>query len=140
MLASCYLLLRWWLCLCVSVCECAGNWEAKNLMCTYGEGFKPLVDSAASSGWEFINEGKPGAPKFGFISTQPGSVLKIKVNSVRDQEVGGAAGARGRSAVSSQQGVEGEGGSSDGSSSSKPMNVMLAYLKSYVGMGMASFE
>lgn len=95
----------------------AGNWEARNLMCTYGKGFRPLVDAAASSGWDFVNEGKPGAPKLGYISRQPGSVLKIRVNSMR-----------------------GQGGTGSDSSSSERMNVMLAYLKSYEGMGMASFE
>jgi hypothetical protein len=105
----------------------AGNWEARNLMCTYGEGFRPLVDAAASSGWDFINEGKPGAPKWGYISRQPGSVLKIRVDSMRSQDGTGGDGSSGSS--SSSRGSE-----------SEPMNVMLAYLKSYEGMGMASFE
>lgn len=86
-------------------------------MCTYGEGFRPLVDAAASSAWEFVDEGKPGAPKWGYISRQPGSALKIRVNSMREQSSSGG-----------------------GSSKDEPMNVMLAYLKSYAGMGMASFE
>jgi hypothetical protein len=94
----------------------AGNWEAKNLMCTYGEAFKPLADASTSSGWQFINEGKRGAAKWGYISTTPGSVLKIVVNSMRSQ--GDAAAAEG----------------------DQQMNVMLAYLKSYEGMGMAKFE
>jgi hypothetical protein len=93
-------------------------------MCTYGEGFQPLVDTAANSGWDFINEGKPGAPKWGYISRQPGSILKIRVNSMRSQ--GGTGGD--------------SSSSSSGGSGSEPMNVMLAYLKSYEGMGMASFE
>lgn len=82
-------------------------------MCTYGEAFKPLADAAASSGWEFINEGRPGSPKWGYISTTPGSQLKLVVNSMRDPGSGAA---------------------------SQPMNVMLAYLKSYDGMGVAKFE
>jgi hypothetical protein len=98
----------------------AGNWEARNLMCTYGEAFKPLADAAASSGWQFINEGKRGAAKWGYISTTPGSVLKIVVNSMRSK---GEAAAAGAAAGSDEQ-----------------MNVMLAYLKSYEGMGMAKFE
>jgi hypothetical protein len=81
-------------------------------MCTYGDAFKPLADIERSSGWDFINEGRPGAPKWGYISTTPGSELKIVVNSLRQQPTG-------------QQ---------------LPMNVMLAYLKSYVDMGMAKFE
>jgi hypothetical protein len=38
----------------------------------YGEEFAPMVDRARSSGWEFINEGGPKKPKWGFISTAPG--------------------------------------------------------------------
>ncbi|KAF6266240.1 hypothetical protein COO60DRAFT_1632898 [Scenedesmus sp. NREL 46B-D3] len=91
----------------------AGNWEAKNLMCTYGEAFKPLVDTSASSGWLFINEGKRGAAKWGYISSTPGS------------RGGGTA------AAAAEQ--------DDGAGDEK-MNVMLAYLKSYEGMGMAKFE
>jgi hypothetical protein len=104
---------------CVLDAAAAGNWEAKNLMCTYGEAFKPLADASTSSGWQFINEGKPGAAKWGYISTTPGSVLKIVVNSMRSQGEAAAAAA-----------AEGD----------QQMNVMLAYLKSYEGMGMAKFE
>jgi hypothetical protein len=82
-------------------------------MCTYGEGFRPLVDAAASMGWRWVDEGRPGAPKWGFVSRTPGSLLRIRVNSMRDKAAGKAA--------------------------ELPMNVMLAYLKSYQGMGMASF-
>lgn len=98
-------------------------------MCTYGEGFKPLVDAAGSKGWEFINEGKPGAPKWGYISTQPGSTLKIRVNSLRGQQDG-----------SSSSGGSGAAQQQQQQDKKQPMNVMLAYLKSYEGMGMASFQ
>jgi hypothetical protein len=91
-------------------------------MCIYGEAFKPLADAAASPGWQFINEGKRGAAKWGYISTTPGSVLKIVVNSMRNQGEPAAAAAAAA--------VEGD----------QQMNVMLAYLKSYEGMGMAKFE
>lgn len=97
-------------------------------MCTYGEAFKPLADEAASSGWEFLDEGKPGAPKWGYISRQPGSTLKIRVNSMRASEEDGGAGS------------DSSSGSSGSKQQNEPMNVMLAYLKSYEEMGMASFE
>lgn len=51
----------------------AGNREARNLMCRYGGEFAPLVDADASEGWEFVNEGGPKKPKWGFISTVPGT-------------------------------------------------------------------
>jgi hypothetical protein len=95
-------------------------------MCTYGEGLKPLVDAAASKGWDFVDEGKPGAPKWGCVSREPGSVLKIKLNS--QQEQGGTSG--------DDDNISG----SSSSGSGQRMSVMLAYLKSYEGMGMANFE
>eukprot|EP00879_Flechtneria_rotunda_P016086 GHRR01016827.1.p1 GENE.GHRR01016827.1~~GHRR01016827.1.p1 ORF type:complete len:534 (+),score=145.77 GHRR01016827.1:354-1955(+) len=100
----------------------AGNWQAKNLMCTYGEAFKPLADVNNSKGWDFINEGKLGSPKWGYISRTPGSTLKIVVNSMRNQD-------------GKQQ-----DGDAPQDSKNQPMNVMLAYLKSYDSMGMAKFE
>ena len=103
-------------------------------MCTYGEGFRPLVDAAASPGWAFINEGRPDSPKWGFISRQPGSVLKIRVNTMREQQHDGTSG------DSSTSGDRSSSSSSSSGSRGEPMNVMLAYLKSYEGMGMASFE
>jgi hypothetical protein len=39
-----------------------------------------------------------------------------------------------------EQGSDGAADGKAGSSRDEPMNVMLAYLKSYEGMGMASFE
>jgi hypothetical protein len=95
-------------------------------MCTYGEAFKPLADGAASPGWQFINEGKRGAAKWGYISTTPGSVLKIVVNSMRST---------GDAAAAAAAAAAGAAGDRD-----EKMNVMLAYLKSYEGMGMAKFE
>jgi hypothetical protein len=91
----------------------ADNYEAKNLMCTYGEAFKDVVDVESSTGWEFVNEGNAGKQKWGFISYKPGSVLKVVVNSTRETVA-----------------VEGP----------NKMSVMLAYLKSYNKMGMAKFE
>jgi hypothetical protein len=122
---------------------CAGNWEARNLMCTYGEAFKPLAVESASSGWEFLDEGKPGAPKWGYISKQPGSTLKIRVNSMREdpqeeqQEDGSGTGGDSSGSRGGSSGPDSD--SSSSKRKSEPMNVMLAYLKSYEGMGMASF-
>lgn len=88
-----------------------GNNEARNLACLYGAEFAPLVDAGRSSGWEFINEGGPKKPKWGFISNAPGSVLRIVANTTRAT---GGPGER--------------------------TNVMVAYLKSYERMGRARFE
>eukprot|EP00877_Chromochloris_zofingiensis_P007869 jgi/Chrzof1/3335/Cz12g21090.t1 len=89
------------------------NWEARNLMCTYGEGFAPYVVKDNSPGWEFLNEGHPKKPKWGYISTVPGSTLRIRVNTTRETE---------------------------SKTGDNRMNVMIAYLKSYVKMGKAKFE
>lgn len=91
------------------------------MMCTYGAAFKQLADMQASKDWQFVDEGKKGAPKWGYISTMPGSVLRIVVNSTRGQ---------GSSPAAPTQATPDK----------KPTNVMLAYLKSYNGMGMAKFE
>ena len=82
-------------------------------MCTYGQAFASVVDRAASQGWEFLNEGANGKPKWGYISRTPGSVLNVVVNSTRETRA-----------------VDGV----------HKMSVMLAYLKSYEKMGMAKFE
>eukprot|EP00878_Enallax_costatus_P012728 GHUV01013292.1.p1 GENE.GHUV01013292.1~~GHUV01013292.1.p1 ORF type:complete len:358 (+),score=39.39 GHUV01013292.1:2608-3681(+) len=86
------------------------NYEGKNRMCVYGEAFRGVVASAP--GWRFIDEGKPGKRKWGFVTDVPGSVLTIKLDTRR----------------SSQTPVGPSG---------NRMNVMLAYLKSYVNMGQA---
>jgi hypothetical protein len=90
-----------------------GNWEALNVMCTYGAAFKQYVDVEGSKGWEFKDEGKPGAPKWGFISTTPGTQLRVTINSTR---------------------------LTPPKDKDNRMNVMLAYLKSYVKMGTAKVE
>lgn len=82
-------------------------------MCTYGEGFAPYVVKDNSPGWEFLNEGHPKKPKWGYISTVPGSTLRIRVNTTRETE---------------------------SKTGDNRMNVMIAYLKSYVKMGKAKFE
>eukprot|EP00775_Hariotina_reticulata_P005681 gene5681-5919_t len=70
-----------------------------------------VANDGANSGWQFIDEGGPGKRKWGFISTTPGSVLTIKLDTRRSS--------------TAQSGQPGR------------MNVMLSYLKSYVNMGQA---
>jgi len=88
-----------------------GNWEARNLMCVYGEAFAENVDLPASKGFELVNEGgNARKPKWGFVATRPGSELIVRMNTTRTTHA------------------------RDGD---QRMNVMLAYLKSYEHMGVA---
>jgi hypothetical protein len=107
-------------------------------MCTYGEAFRPLVDAAASSGWSFINEGRPGAPKWGYIARKPGAALRIVVDSRAGAPPAGQGGAGAPSGGSRQQ--HDAAASRPQQHAQQRMSVMIAYLKSYEGMGMASFE
>jgi hypothetical protein len=76
-------------------------------MCIHNEELKQYVVSA--DGWDFKDEARPGQkPKLGYVSTQPGSILKIKLNTVVP-----------------------------GKERSAPVAVILAYLKSYAHMGIA---
>jgi uncharacterized membrane protein YgcG len=80
-------------------------------MCVYGEAFAENVDLSKSKGFELINEGgNVKKPKWGFVSTQPGSELLVRLNTTRT--------------TSARDGDQ-------------RMNVMLAYLKSYEHMGVA---
>jgi hypothetical protein len=38
---------------------------------------------AHREGFDFIDEGRPGKPKRGFVALQPGAWLSIKLNTVR---------------------------------------------------------
>ena len=81
-----------------------GNHHPSSSLCLHDELFKTVV--IEHGGWDFIDEGRPDKPKRGFVSTQPGSKLRIQINTTRDH-------------------------------SGKPVPTILAYLKSYDGMGMA---
>jgi hypothetical protein len=87
------------------------NWEARNLMCVYGEAFAESVDLGASRDFELVNEGgNVKKPKWGFVATKPGAELIVRLNTTRTTTA------------------------RDGD---QRMNVMLAYLKSYEHMGVA---
>ena len=56
------------------------NWESASDKCFIGPSFVQSV--IESTNWEYRDEGKDKSkPKLGFISTTPGSILKIKVNT-----------------------------------------------------------
>ncbi len=76
-------------------------------MCVHNKELKQYV--VASGGWEFKDEARPGQrQKLGFVATQPGSTLKIKISTVMP------------------------GKPKDGS-----VTILLAFLKSYSQMGIA---
>lgn len=64
---------------------------------------------AKPEGFDFVNEGTDIKPKKGYVATKPGAVLRLKVNTKQTS------------------GVE----------ASKPVPVLIGYLKSYAHMGIA---
>ncbi|KAG2425210.1 hypothetical protein HYH02_015037 [Chlamydomonas schloesseri] len=79
-------------------------------MCHVGDSFKNLTLS--SEGWEYINEGRPDKPKWGWVTSKPGSMLSLRLDTDRSHI----------------------------STSTEPVKVFLQHLRSYENMGMAEFS
>ncbi|KXZ51884.1 hypothetical protein GPECTOR_11g319 [Gonium pectorale] len=86
-----------------------GNFPPTSPMCLVGEPFKSLVVMA--EGFEYINEGTPTKPKFGYVALRPGSRLQLRLDTDR-------------SAV--------------GAKPDESVNVYLHHLRSYAHMGTAT--
>ncbi len=56
-----------------------GNFAARTNTCLMGEQFSAAVKG--HEGFAFVDEGKPGKPKTGWVATQPGSWLEFEVNT-----------------------------------------------------------
>ncbi|PRW59533.1 hypothetical protein C2E21_1609 [Chlorella sorokiniana] len=56
-----------------------GNFAAKTNTCLMGDQFSAVVKR--HKGFAFVDEGKPGKPKTGWVATQPGSWLEFDVNT-----------------------------------------------------------
>lgn len=79
-----------------------------------------LIDLTLSSvGWQWVNEGTAFKPKWGFVSTQPGSVLLLQVDAFSSRS-------------------DGDQDDSDRRNTSFP--VLLQYLVSYTSMGQGNLE
>ena len=85
----------------------AGNHASHQDQCFIGPGFKDKI-VISSGGWAWVNEAKGPRPKWGFVSTVPGSELMLRVNTT---------------AVTGKVGAM--------------VAVQIAYLRSYENMGMA---
>ncbi|GLI64554.1 hypothetical protein VaNZ11_007873 [Volvox africanus] len=83
-------------------------------MCIIGDGFRSLIDHAATTGWDYVNEGTTEKPKPGYVTWQPGSVLRLQVDTDR-------------SGMRSQMERE-------------KVHVFFHYLRSYEHMGKAEFR
>lgn len=57
-----------------------GNYEMKTASCFWAESLIEMVEPP-HTGWEFVNEGTVERPRWGFLTTTAGSVLKIKIDS-----------------------------------------------------------
>ncbi|GIL63834.1 hypothetical protein Vafri_17825 [Volvox africanus] len=88
-----------------------GNSAPNSVMCSVAASFRQLV--VLSEGFDYINEGTAIKPKPGYVATQPGSRLQLRVNTDR-------------SAV--------------GSPPDGMVHVYLHHLRSYEHMGMASIS
>ncbi|KAG2493912.1 hypothetical protein HYH03_007848 [Edaphochlamys debaryana] len=88
-----------------------GNVPPDRTTCSVGDAFKPLV--VLAEGFEYINEGTAEKPKPGYVTTTPGSRLRIKVDTDR---------------------------SGIGSDPNGIVNVYIHHLRSYQHMGCASIE
>ncbi|GIL78985.1 hypothetical protein Vretifemale_8390, partial [Volvox reticuliferus] len=58
-----------------------GNSAPNSVMCSVAESFQQLV--ILSEGFEYINEGTAIKPKPGYVATQPGSRLQLRVDTDR---------------------------------------------------------
>lgn len=85
-----------------------GNYESLSDKCFVGDGFKNKAVMGKPDKWDWVNESRSLRPKWGYVSTEPGSMLKVQVNSTASS------------------------GAAD-----HPVLVQLAYLKSYEHMGKA---
>eukprot|EP00198_Chlamydomonas_reinhardtii_P012525 XP_001701862.1 predicted protein [Chlamydomonas reinhardtii] len=79
-------------------------------MCHVGDTFRNLTLS--SEGWEYLNEGRPDKPKWGWVTNKTGSVLTLRLDTDR-------------SAISK---------------STEPVKVFFQHLRSYENMGQAEFR
>ncbi|GIM14751.1 hypothetical protein Vretimale_17546 [Volvox reticuliferus] len=90
----------------------AGNIPPSSPMCIIGDSFRSLADSVTTTGWDYINEGTTEKPKPGYVAREPGSVLRVRIDTDR-------------SGMSSQ---------------TEDVHVFFHYLRSYEHMGKAAFR
>lgn len=58
-----------------------GNYESLNDRCFMGESFKTKAVTGNPESWEWLNEARGLRPKWGYVSTKPGAVLKMLLNT-----------------------------------------------------------
>jgi DNA polymerase alpha subunit B len=86
----------------------AGNHQSLSSKCFVGEAFRSAAVKGKPKGWAWLNESKTPRPKWGYVSSKPGSLLRVAVNTTASS------------------------GAAD-----HPVLVQLAYLRSYEHMGKA---
>jgi hypothetical protein len=70
-----------------------GNHPSLRRVCFHGDDFQSTVVN--SGGWDWVNEGTEASPKWGYVSTKPGSVLRVSRFALclpRRRRVGGELG------------------------------------------------
>jgi lysophospholipase L1-like esterase len=98
-----------------------GNWEEKTETCMLDDELRTIVDEGQSAGWAFVNEGTAGSRKTGYVTTTPGTRLVLVLDTRK---------------------LLGDGVVFAGADASpehdRAISLMLSYLKSYSGHGIAS--
>lgn len=126
-----------------------GNYETLSDRCFIGTHFQGTIKAA--DGFEWLNDSRGRAPKYGYISKVPGSVLRIQVDTRASSSASGSASYS--QASQGTDGPEGEVGSvaEEGGAGGRRLQrsntnshvadyvlVQLVHLKSYEGMGSAA--
>ncbi|KAG1663016.1 hypothetical protein FOA52_016031 [Chlamydomonas sp. UWO 241] len=84
---------------------------------------------AMASGWDWVDEGKPGAPKWGYVSSTPGETLTIRVPLDGDALLAAHLVERGGAEFKDPKGKEAK--------KDRRMAAWLIYMESYEHMGKA---
>jgi hypothetical protein len=110
------------------------NYAAASERCFIGSNLQNVIVSAR--GYDWLNDSKGRAAKFGYISTRKGDELRIKVNTVASSSPSTPA-----RASSGEEGEEKESSSlEEQGKESTLVQVQIIHLRSYEGMGTATVK
>ncbi|GBF87887.1 hypothetical protein Rsub_00599 [Raphidocelis subcapitata] len=119
-----------------------GNHPSLRRVCFHGDDFRSTVVNAGG-GWEWVNEGTEASPKWGYVSTKPGAVLRVRLDTSLASVDPGAFMSAPVAFGGSGGGGGASGGGDGGSKQRGPGHtavVIFSYLKSYENMGKAAFR
>ncbi|KAG1663229.1 hypothetical protein FOA52_004430 [Chlamydomonas sp. UWO 241] len=97
-----------------------GNWEETTETCMMDDELRQIVDEGQSAGWAFVNEGTAEKPKTGYVTMTPDTRLVLVLNT--------------RKVLGDDVVFAGADASPE---HDRAVSLMLSYLKSYSGHGIA---